>query len=312
MAAALRDSEGTRAPGAASGDRRGSVSADQKGQLGTEWRRGGRPDCEEAVPQEAPSICVERLASGGEKGKRVRPRGQCCAPKSRCACVVQSAHDTLESMTAHYVNCFVPGDSAEKPLSNLIASWSGSNIANVSHASVQDPNALKQHLEGLALEDLKVLIIGGHGDASLTGFWVQNDPLRWHDLAFLLRGRLSKDCSFVFYSCNGGYPGIMHLFGRNSGPDFVFGPRISVFPSAMTHAVDEILKWKDQGSCTQQSSIQLVDGVNSWAGGQYPNDPDHQQFLRVMWCEGSNCRHPDIPGEETPVGPTIPLLGWGL
>jgi hypothetical protein len=215
-------------------------------------------------------------------------------------------------MNVHYVSCFTPGDHAEVPLLAALKKWEAKDKSTPQLAAVLTPPDLKLHLESLDTTNLDVLIIGGHGHPSLSGFWVDATPLRWHDLAFVLRGRLPRSCSFVFYSCDGGYPGVMHIFGRDSGPDFVFGPRISVYARAMTHATIEILNWKDGEANDTVAARGLVDKINAWAAVQYPLDPDHHRFLRVMWCEGANCRHPDDPGGETPSGSVIPLLGWGL
>lgn len=117
-------------------------------------------------------------------------------------------------------------------------------------------------------------------------------------------------CTFIFYSCNGGYPGVMHMFGRESGPDFAFGPRIRVYPEAMTYATIEILNWKNCGGGNTGDARTLVDAINRWASKKYPSELDHHQFLRVMWGNGAKCRHPDLPSDEKPAGDLIPLLGW--
>lgn len=215
-------------------------------------------------------------------------------------------------MNVHYVSCFTPSDHAEQPLLSALRTWRDKSDQPAQQVQVADPGALKQHLEAMSKAALDVLILGGHGHPSMEGFWVRGTPLRWHDLAFLLRGALPRSCTFVFYSCNGGYPGIMHIFGRDSGPDYVFGPRISVYARAMTHATMEILKWKEAGGGDSSKARVFVDTINTWAATEYSHDPDHQQFLRVIWCEGSNCRHPDKPSAEIPNGSSIPLLGWGL
>lgn len=88
--------------------------------------------------------------------------------------------------------------------------------------------------------------------------------------------------------------------GRNCSPDYVFGPRISVYAKAMT------------GGGNEASARDLVDSTTSWAMTKYPNDPDHHLFLRVMWCEGASCRYPNTPGPEKPQGELILFRGWGL
>lgn len=215
-------------------------------------------------------------------------------------------------MTVHYLSCFSPSDSAEQPLISALGAWRDASGALPTSDAAATPQELQAKLLALPFDNLDVLIIGGHGHPSLQGFWVTETPLRWHDLAFLLRGKLKASCSFVFYSCNGGYPGVMHLFGRQSGPDFVFGPRIKVFAGAMTHATISILDWKKNGGGNHHAAKALVDKINNWAKSQSANYPDHHEFLRVMWCEGSNCRHPDVPGGEKPSGSGIDLLEWGL
>jgi hypothetical protein len=176
---------------------------------------------------------------------------------------------------------------------------------------VATPDDLRDHLLALEKTTLQVLVVGGHGHASLRGFNVRDEPVRWHDLAHLLKGTLPPSCTFVFYSCDGGYPGIMHMFGRDSGPDFVFGPTIRVLSAAMTHATMEILNWKDAGGVDIQTAKTLVDRMHSWARTECVDPYDHR-FLRVMWSGGACARYPNEPGPDVPDGTDIPLRGWGL
>lgn len=177
------------------------------------------------------------------------------------------------------------------------------------HAATVDE--LKERLEALLDSDCPdVLIIGGHGHKSLSGFWVHEEAVRWHDLAFLLRARLPATTTFVFYSCNGGYPGIAHIFGRTGGPDYVFGPTITVLAEAMTHATEQILAWKRAPDASVIAVKRLIDDLVLWAQGKYPDKTEHS-FIRVIWDEGHG-RYPDVSGPENPKGELITLLGWGL
>jgi hypothetical protein len=216
-------------------------------------------------------------------------------------------------MKVHYVSCFLANDPADTPpFRDSLRKWTQQNQVHFSDASITKANDLRSHLLQVSLDELDVLIIGAHGDPSLWGFVVGHDKVRWQDLAFLLRGRLPGSCTFVFYSCNGGYPGISHVFGRDSGPDFVFGPRIAVLRAAMENATLVILRWKLEGGGPLDSARQLVDDVNRQAKARFFSDPKHHEFLRVMWCEGPGCRYPNTPGPELPSGPKIELRGWGL
>jgi hypothetical protein len=214
-------------------------------------------------------------------------------------------------MKIHYVSCFPPNDAAELPLRRELNLWGDQNNQNLTVHEVTTPDELKTHLLALDKTSLNVLIVGGHGHGSLMGFNVWENPVRWHDLAHLLRGKLPNACTFVFYSCDGGYPGIMHIFGRETGPDLVFGPRIKVMAEAMTHATIEILKWKGTGGGDTTAAKTLIDRLHNWARGQYLDEYDHD-FLRVMWSEGQNARYPDQPGPDKPNGTSIPLREWGL
>ena len=214
-------------------------------------------------------------------------------------------------MRVHYVSCFPVGDNAEKPLSNLLRGWGELAEVQLTETAIGAAEDLRHHLRDMPKESLDVLIVGGHGHASRSGFWVRKDEVRWHDLAFQLRGSLPRSCSFIFYSCDGAFPGIAHIFGRETGPDVVFGPRISALAEAMCHAVQEILEWKKQGGGDAASARSLVDRVNAWATSIYL-DPNDHEFLRVIWCEGPGCRHPNKPSPDEPKAAMIPLRKWGL
>lgn len=214
-------------------------------------------------------------------------------------------------MKVHYVSCFNSNDKAEQPLRYALESWTSADGERPTVHEVATPDELKKHLLEIDKTALDVLIIGGHGHKSLWGFKVRKEPVSWHDLAHLLRGHLPTSCSFIFYSCNGGYPGIMHIFGRETGPDYVFGPRIKVLAEAMTHATIGILKWKDSGGGDVSSAKELIDNLHKWATENYPKDYDHE-FLRVMWSESAHARYPDKPGPDKPDGTKIEHRGWGL
>jgi hypothetical protein len=136
------------------------------------------------------------------------------------------------------------------------------------------------------LDDVDILIIGAHGHSSLTGFCIGDEPTRWHELASNLEGRLPASCSFIFYLCNGGYPGIAHVFDGASGPDFVFGPYIAVDADAMKYAVRRIVDWKRKFLGTPEQACELIDDVNKWAKEMYSDSPYDQSFLRVQWRGG--------------------------
>lgn len=215
-------------------------------------------------------------------------------------------------MRTHYVGCFKDGDRAEIPLTAALDGWPNAD-RHLSRERATNGDQLREklvaRLTGDELPD--VLIIGGHGHASLSGFWVQDDAVRWHDLAFLLKTEVKQPCTFVFYSCNGGYPGLMHSLGRPTGIDYAFGPRIEVFANAMTRATMDILNWKERGGGNVADAQALVDNLNAW-GAQTYADHSHDLFLRVMWAEGPAGRHPNDPNRQVPYGPVIPLRGWAL
>jgi hypothetical protein len=215
------------------------------------------------------------------------------------------------TLKIHYVSCFRPDDQAELPLRTELQGWKSRNDIELTHDIAQDAENLREHLKSLANKPVDVLIVGGHGHGSLSGFLVGDDPVRWHDLACLLRGTLSKTCTFIFYSCNGGYPGINPVLDHNFGPDFVFGPYISVEGAAMTHAITEILTWKLNGGGDAKAASTLVDRVNSWASTIY-NFPYEQSFLRVIWRQGRKIRrHPNRRSSDKVTKPLIKLRGWG-
>jgi hypothetical protein len=220
-------------------------------------------------------------------------------------------------MRTHYVGCFKKGDGVEKPLLKMLGTWAKPPQHVLTQEVASDGEDLKARLLALlGTECPDVLIIGAHGHDSLMGFIVQSDPVAWFDLALLLRGRLAKNCTFVFYSCNGAYPGIAHVFGRTGGPDFVFGPRVQAIDDAMTYATQMILKWKEAGAVNLTSARKLVDDVHKWAAKTYPNSNykgiakyDHS-FLRVIWNEGTG-RYPANPGPDKPDYTKIKIRGWG-
>lgn len=218
-----------------------------------------------------------------------------------------------------YIDCFSPGERAgiglEAELTRWLPALTGPRAPWRLDARVaSSPDELRELLERFISlhNEGDVLILGGHGHGSRQGFWVDDTPVRWHDVSFLLRGRMRDETEFVFYSCNGGYPGISHVFGRDGGPSFVWGPRIEVLVTAMRHATRQILQSHSAGSCTRELKVDLVDAVNGWAQQTLADFPDHEQFLRVWWSERTGGRHPAGPSHEQPDGTEIALLGWGL
>ncbi len=218
-------------------------------------------------------------------------------------------------MRAFYVSCFHDNDPAEGSLNRALAGWPGVGRVLVQERATDGEDLRTKLMTGLTPRDrIDALIVGGHGHASLSGLWVRDDPVRWHDLAFLLREQVRYTCTFIFYSCNGGYPGIMHALGRADGIDFAFGPRVSAYAGALAHATMSVLTWKEAGGVDAAGARALVDQENAWGAATYPapaNEP-HDRFFRVMWGEGPNARHPDEPNGQVPYGPLIPLRGWGL
>ncbi len=227
-----------------------------------------------------------------------------------CRAVSTGAPPAKPSLKVHYINCFNTGDVAEPPLREELEAWR-SQGRDLLYEEARDANELRTRIDRLWWRDdvPDVLIIGGHGHNSLSGFWVRNDPLRWHDLAFLLREQTAAPWSLIFYSCNGGYPGMTHVFGGTNGIDFAFGPRIEARACAMAKATIGIVAWKENGGGGIDSAKALVDLLNSWATDAY--SASDEMFLRVNWGEGRGTRHPDVPNEQNPVGEPIPLRGWG-
>ncbi len=214
-------------------------------------------------------------------------------------------------MRVHYINCFNVGDPAGTPLSDKLDAWQSTSRRLMQQDAV-DGNQLRARIYELwqADEVPDVLIVGGHGHPSLSGFKVRNELVAWSDLAYLLREQTSRPWTFIFYSCNGGYPGIMLAFRHANGLDFVFGPRIEVAADAMTHATMEIISWKEGGGGNVVAAKSLVDRVNTW--GNERDAGAHASFLRVMWGVGAADRYPDTPNAQDPIGDVIPLRGWGL
>src|SRR5437588_11494292 len=105
-------------------------------------------------------------------------------------------------MKIHYVSCFPRNDQAELPLRTEMLQWESRSDIELANAVTQHAESFREHLISLINKPVDVLIVGGHGHNSLSGFLIGNDPVRWHDFAALLRGTLPKTCSFIFYSCN--------------------------------------------------------------------------------------------------------------
>lgn len=210
-------------------------------------------------------------------------------------------------MRVHYVSFFGENDPAEQPLKDYLSDLQNKADTDLVISEVKDVRNWKPAVRSIIFDKLDVLIVGGHGHNSLTGFCISNEPVRWHELAFALKDSLPTSCSFIFYSCNGGYPGIAHAFYGFAGPDFIFGPYIHVDSNAMKYAVHQIVDWKRRGSRTPEDACGLVDALNGWAMTMYPRKYD-QSFLRVQWTDGKRTfRHPNGPGIDRPTLPPIPL-----
>jgi hypothetical protein len=210
-------------------------------------------------------------------------------------------------MKIHYISFFCENDGAEHPLRDYLTDLQNEAETELAISEIRDGSNWKPALQSLNLDKLDVLIVGCHGHDSLTGFCIAYEPVRWHELASALRNSLPASCSFIFYSCNGGYPGIAHVLYGSGGPDFLFGPYIHVDADAMKYAIRQIVDWKRRGSSTPEEACGLVDGINEWAKTMYRRKYD-QSFLRVQWTDGKRTfRHPNGPGPDTPSLPLIPL-----
>jgi hypothetical protein len=204
-------------------------------------------------------------------------------------------------MRIHYVSFFQENDPAEQPLKDYLADLQNEAETELVISEIRSVADWRPQLLSLKLDKLDILMIGCHGHNSLTGFCVGDQPVRWHELASALKDSLSLSCSFIFYSCNGGYSGIAHMFYGSGGPDFLFGPYIHVDADAMKYSVRQIVDWKRRGSSTAEEACCLVNAVNEWAKGMYPRKKYDQSFLRVQWREGQKTlRHPTEPGRDRP------------
>ncbi len=208
----------------------------------------------------------------------------------------------------HYIDCFNIGDPAAAFLSNGLTAW-GAHSRSITTQDAIDANHLRARIynlcQGSQIPD--VLIIGAHGHQSLSGFLVRNDSVRWHDLASLIAAQINFPRALIFYSCNGGYPGISHALTGQNGLELVFGPRITVAAKAMTKATLDILEWKQNGARCVDRAKTLVTRINAW-GASWSRT--HGKFLRVMWGQGAGTRYPDDPHNQRPIGGVIPLRGW--
>jgi hypothetical protein len=208
-----------------------------------------------------------------------------------------------------YVSCFGENDPAERPLRSKLQEWRSAPIdLDVTQFSKAKP--LREFLTAKDLGDYDILVIGAHGHPSKSGFLVGDEPVRWHDLAAALKRALPRNCTFVFYSCNGAYPGIGHALSKNGGPDFIFGPYIVVEGAAMVRAIQEIVELKKNGIKDGERASELVKSVNEWASVTY-NNLYEKSFLRVVWKDGRKIhRYPDVRSKDRPQSPIIKLRGW--
>lgn len=210
-------------------------------------------------------------------------------------------------MRIQYISFFRDNDGAEQPLKDYLADLQSEAETELAVSQIRDVSNWKPAIQSLDLDTLDVLIVGGHGHDSLTGLYIADEPVRWHELASALKDSLPASCTFVFYSCNGGYSGISHVFYGFGGPDFVFGPYIHVDADAMKYAVRQIVEWKRRASTTPEEACRLVDAINDWAKTMYRRKYE-QSFLRVQWTDGKRTfRHPNEAGPDKPTLPLIPL-----
>lgn len=213
-----------------------------------------------------------------------------------------------------YIDCLPTAQATSHGAGHLLPGWCasltspGGTVQQEIHRACSPPElqaALQLFLDTHSSGD--VLIIAAHGHGSLEGIVVDATPVRWHDVASLLHGRMREQTEFIFYSCNGGYPGIAHIFCPGSGPTFVWGPRITVGVGAMRHATEEILNAHAAGRNTQTDKVAVVDTLHGWARTVLQGR-GHDEFIRVWWSAQN--RYPTTPSGEVPTGPAIPLLGW--
>lgn len=212
-------------------------------------------------------------------------------------------------MKVRYLSCFPENDVVEESLNELIRDLAATDV-DVRVATIPTADALRDFLLHEDFSDCDILVLGAHGHDSKTGFCVREQEVRWHDLAEILKGTLPKPCTFIFYSCNGGYPGIGHAFSNSGGPDFILGPFIRLLPDAMTQAVKAIIDSKGSGIKTPDDASRLVDSINRRAAETYFAKYD-RSFLRVLWkCGRRICRHPNAPSRDQPKKAPIKLRGW--
>jgi hypothetical protein len=208
-----------------------------------------------------------------------------------------------------YLSCFPENDVVEEPLKELIRGLTAVDF-DVRVATIPTANALRDFLLREDFGDCDIFILGAHGHRSRTGFYVREEEVRWHDLAALLKDALPKTCTFIFYSCNGGYPGIGHAFGKSRGSDFIFAPYIEVLPDAMTYAVKAVIDSKRSGMKTSEDARQLVKRINRWAAETYFGKYD-RSFLRVLWKSGHRIsRYPNTRSSDRPTKAAIKIRGW--
>jgi hypothetical protein len=212
-------------------------------------------------------------------------------------------------MNVLYLSCFPENDVVEEPLKELIRDLKASD-SDGRVATIPTADALRDFLLREDFGDYDILILGAHGHESKTGFCVREQDVRWHDLAALLKDALPKTCTFIFYSCNGGYPGIGHAFSKSSGPDFIFAPYIRVLPDAMTYAVKAAIDSKRSGMKTSEDASQLVERINRWGAETYFGKYG-RSFLRVLWKSGHRIsRYPNTRGGDRPTKAPIKIRGW--
>jgi hypothetical protein len=221
-----------------------------------------------------------------------------------------SNHESEEfRLRVHYLGCFRPMDRAE---ARLLKSFGALRAlgCDVLTSSVESAGQLRVHILNQNFSDCNVFVLGGHGHPSLSGFFVHDEEVRWHDLAHTLKGRLPQSSTFIFYSCYGAFPGIGHAFSKDAGPKFIFGPNTSVKSSVMTRAVTRLIESRLGGEMNVTEVCRQVDALNTSAKFSFFKS-HNQSFIRVLWKEGRQIRrYPNIPSADRPRGPIIPSRGW--
>ena len=86
-------------------------------------------------------------------------------------------------MRVHYVSFFGENDPAEQPLTDYLSDLQNEADTDLVISEIKDVRNWKPAVRSVIFDKLDVLIVGGHGHNSLTGFCISNEPVRWYELA---------------------------------------------------------------------------------------------------------------------------------